>query len=325
MSDKILVLKQSGVTQFQAIGSGERPRMRDMFRTAMGRGADTSKLGRAGAGLGLLARLGAIASTAQQTGSRMQGGNTFQPLGQISYTFDATDPTQQMQEAGLIPSNQAMAPPVQPVEQIPLPEFKTVPLPTPSPPMMAQQTGGQAGTPMPPGVANQIPPAQPAAQPAAPAAPTPQGPSFLDMNALQEQPQQPQPIPVSSTPPQPQPQPQQSNVQSTLQVGPNPAKGPQNLAPAPSPPMQALNPQPAGPPPPSLPFGPQNMPFGPQNQQPQQEGLTDAQLQLEQMRREMNKANVFALNAMHILGDEIFLKSPEKVGFACAHLYLKSR
>jgi hypothetical protein len=39
----------------------------------------------------------------------------------------------------------------------------------------------------------------------------------------------------------------------------------------------------------------------------------------------MNKANIFALNAMHMLGDEIFLKSPEKVGFACAHLYLKSR
>lgn len=40
---------------------------------------------------------------------------------------------------------------------------------------------------------------------------------------------------------------------------------------------------------------------------------------------EMTLANVFAINAMHILGDGIFAKSPESVGFACANMYLKSR
>jgi len=39
----------------------------------------------------------------------------------------------------------------------------------------------------------------------------------------------------------------------------------------------------------------------------------------------MTLANVFAINAMHILGDGIFAKSPESVGFACANMYLKSR
>ena len=40
---------------------------------------------------------------------------------------------------------------------------------------------------------------------------------------------------------------------------------------------------------------------------------------------EMTLANIFAINAMHILGDGIFAKSPESVGFACANMYLKSR
>jgi len=43
------------------------------------------------------------------------------------------------------------------------------------------------------------------------------------------------------------------------------------------------------------------------------------------LKSEMTLANIFAINSMHILGDGIFAKSPEVVGFACATMYLKSR
>ena len=372
MSDKILVLKQAPFTQFQEVGTSA-PSFRNLFRTAMGRSRNPSKGARFRAALGLGAKTLAAASAANQVGLNMQSSNRFDPLLQGADYMSAIDPTRRMQQSGFLPSNQAMAAPRKPVEQIPLPTNEA-PKPTP------------VGTPLPSSVANQLPPAPaPAPAPAAqstakPTAetkiPAPPG-TNLDMSVLQPQatPQAPvaqpaapaaqpaAPIPVSSAPLPTTPQ----------QRGPPPTYGPQTqgtmgLTPAQTQFQQMQQPQfqqmqqPVQPAQQAQPmnmeqviaqqqnptntdvnemyanidamgqqqpvagqstvgYGQGQQVYGP-GQQVYGMGSTTANLP---RKSEMTLANIFAINAMHILGDGIFAKSPESVGFACATMYLKSR
>ena len=95
---KILV-KQANVQQFQAIGGDGGTSIGDLGRTLFAPRA-TGEVGtkkvtagqRAGAGLGLLGKLGAMAATGMQTANSLQGGNISAPFS-APLNYQGIDPT----------------------------------------------------------------------------------------------------------------------------------------------------------------------------------------------------------------------------------------
>ena len=100
---KILVKQAPAVQQFQQLGDdSKRPTLGRLARRAFGRGG-TGEVGteagptmaqRAGAGLGLLGKLGAMAATGVQTAHSLQGGNVGAPFG-AALQYQGLDPTTQ--------------------------------------------------------------------------------------------------------------------------------------------------------------------------------------------------------------------------------------
>jgi len=424
---KIMILKQggAGVTQFQNVGQGA-PKASALWNTMTGKTGATGKQ-RVGAGLGLGGKVLAAGLAAQTAGTRMQAGNSLRPLTQVGLDYEATDPTAQMQRAGIVPQNKDMQMPQQNIqpESVPLPQQQSVPLPNLSPGMTGKVGINQ--TPLPPAAAEpavgnvttggKIPVIPAAATPPAAAQQieAPPGTGFdtsVIGSAQQPQAAAPQQAAQPAAPQQPAgvqqqlpvaPAPVAPAAQQAAQPAVQPAVGPTNRINV-SPPMmaahQAKQARMTGPP--QLGVGKWSGGAGPtpytqeapaaaaqygdtsfsadyrmnqlnqlRPQQPAQaaqaaqpaqpaqplqpaqptnpsndaamytnidrmggKNIKGVQFQSDAENRarawgtnksEMTLANVFAINAMHILGDGIFAKSPESVGFTCANMYLKSR
>lgn len=103
-----IIVKQAQVQQFQNIGEGGKPSIRQLFGRM--RDPTAGAWQKINAGLGLAGKAGALAGTVLTTANQLQGGQVTAPLG-MGYTYAGLDPTGGMlgQSGNVTPAEQQAA------------------------------------------------------------------------------------------------------------------------------------------------------------------------------------------------------------------------